>query len=212
MAIIDTVLEIIRSPRNGMRLKNPLILDIKNTDVSYLALTGGAQGSVMGWLGKYYKEDLVEIKKEDVSKHTKDVFAILGKPHHRYWTGIVEWSSNFGTYEWWQHDDIMSWFPHFDRYTLRYSEQIAQVPSVKYTFKVGRDLSDNMKTFINEHGLKIKWDFPHVYPRYKWAPEITKIYDEVLPKFKNIVESSPELSRTLEDYLAPDQELYEKAQ
>lgn len=212
MPLINTILEIIRSPHNGMRFKNPIIMDIKNTKLSYLMLSGGAQHSVMAWLGKYYAKDIQEVKKDDVAKHTKDVFTILGEPSHRYWTGIVEWSSNFGNYEWWQHDDIMAWFPHFDRYTLRYSEQIEQVPSVKYTFKVGRDLSDKMKTFIDQQGLKLRFDFPHLKPRYKWAPDITQIYDEVMPKFKSLVESSPELSKRLEDYLAPDYSLYEAAQ
>lgn len=211
MSGIETILSLIRSPKNGMRLKNAVIIDIDSSNLGWLHITGGAMNSVMNWLQKHHKDQIKELKKEEIKDYAKDLFAVLAEPRHRYWTGIVEWSSNFGQYQWWQHDDIMEWFPHFDRYTLRYSDLIEQVPTPKHYFKVSRDLSNNMENLIKQYDLKLKFDFPHVKPRYKWAPSITKIYDDILPKFKKVVESSPELSRKLKEYLAPDYVYYEKA-
>jgi hypothetical protein len=208
---IQKILEIVRSPRNGMRHKNPIIIDIDKSDLSWLHITGGAMNSVMAWLQKHHKNQIRELKRPEIGQHNKDIFAILGEPSHRYWTGIIEWSSNFGVHEWWQHDDLMEWFPHFDRYTLRYSEYIEQVPPIKHFFKVGPLLSENMASLIKRYNLDLKFDFPHVKPRYKWAPAITKIYDEILPKFKKIVKQSPELSKKLEEYLEPDYVYYQKA-
>lgn len=208
---IQRILDIIRSPRNGMRLKNPVVMDIDKSNLSWLVLTGGAMHSIMNWLQKHHRDQIRELRSEEITSNTKDVLAVLGEPEHRYWTGIIEWSSNFGVYEWWKHDDIMEWFPHFDRYTLRYSDLIDQLPVVKHTFKVSPNLSVNMQDIIKQYDLKLKFDFPHTKPRYKWATDITKIYDEILPKFKKLVKQSPELSNKLFEYLQPDYTYFNKA-
>ncbi len=211
MSNTDTVLNIIRSPQNGMRHKNAVVFDIKGKDLSWLHLTGGAQNSIMTWLQGYHKDDLSEVPKDKVKDHTGKKFVCLNEPEHRYWTGIVEWSSNFGTYEWWQHDDIMEWFPHFDRYTLRYSEQIDQVQNVTEWIKIDREFGFKMENLIKKYDFNLKWEFPHVRPRYKKVEWVEKIYEEIMPKFKDVVKNSNELSKKLEDYLAPDYDYYIKA-
>jgi len=61
MSNIDTVLNIIRSPQNGMRHKDAVVIDIKGKDISFLHLTGGAQNSIMAWLNGYHRDDFKEV-------------------------------------------------------------------------------------------------------------------------------------------------------
>jgi len=199
-----------RRPDNGMRLKNPAIIDI-NEKVGWLHLTGGAVHSMMAWLNEFHLNEFKEVANEKLETYDKDVFAILGEPEKRYWNGITEWSTCWGEYEWWQHDDIMEWFPHFDRYTLRYSDQIDGVKEVKHLIKLDNDLSDKIEVLAKQYDFKCPYGIEKVRPRYKKDKAVIKIHETITPKFKNLVQDSPELSRKLEDYLAPDVWCYAKA-
>jgi hypothetical protein len=210
MGNLDTVLAIMRSPQNGMRKKHPVIIDI-NDKVGWLHLTGGAQHSLMSWLNEFHRDEFKELHKDTVKDYDKDVFAILAEPEKRYWNGITEWTTCWGEHEWWQHDDIMEWFPHFDRYTLRYSEQIDEVKEVKHFIKLDNNLSDKMEELAKQYDFKCPYGIDNIRPRYKKDPSTVKIHKEIMPKFKKLVEESPELSQKLEDYLAPDVWYYAKA-
>ena len=59
--------------------------------------------------------------------------------------------------------------------------------------------------------FKLKWEFPWIRPRYKTVEWVTKIYEDIMPKFKAVVNESPELQKKLQEYLAPDYEYYIKA-
>ena len=74
-----------------------------------------------------------------------------------------------------------------------------------------RDFSFKMENMIKKHDLNLKWEFPWVRPRYKRVPWVTKIYDDILPKFKAVVNESTELQKKLQEYLAPDYDYYIKA-
>lgn len=211
MSNLDTVLEIMRSPRNGMRQTHSVIIDI-DSKAGWLHLMGGAMHSMIAWLNEYHLNEFRELKKAEVEKYDKPVFAILADPEKRYWNGITEWSSNWGTHEWWQHDDIMEWFPHFDRYTLRYSQQIEQVTEVKHFLKLDNDLSDKMEKIGQQYDLKCPYGIDKIRPRYKRDKNIINIHNTVTPKFKKLVQDSPELRKKLEDYLAPDYIYYAKAE
>ena len=200
-----------RSPQNGMRLKNPAIIDINNK-VGWLWLTGGAVNSMIAWLNEFHLNEFSEVAKDDVMKYDKQIFAILKEPEKRYWDGITEWSTCWGEYEWWQHDDIMEWFPHFDRYTWRYSDQIDGVPEIKHLLKLDNDLSDKIEALAKQYDFKCPYGIEKVRPRYKKDKSVIKIHETITPKFKKLVEDSAELSQKLEDYLAPDIWCYKKAQ
>lgn len=208
---IQTILDIMRSPQNGMRLKNPAIIDINNK-VGWLWLTGGAVNSMIAWLNEFHLNEFSEVAKDDVMKYDKQIFAILKEPEKRYWDGITEWSTCWGEYEWWQHDDIMEWFPHFDRYTWRYSDQIDGVPEIKHLLKLDNDLSDKIEALAKQYDFKCPYGIEKVRPRYKKDKSVIKIHETITPKFKKLVEDSAELSQKLEDYLAPDIWCYKKAQ
>ena len=208
---IQTILDIMRSPQNGMRLKNPAIIDI-NDKVGWLWLTGGAVNSMIAWLNEFHLNEFKEVAKDDVMKYDKQIFAILKEPEKRYWDGITEWSTCWGEYEWWQHDDIMEWFPHFDRYTWRYSDQIDGVPEIKHLLKLDNDLSDKIETLAKQYDFKCPYGIEKVRPRYKKDKTVIKIHETITPKFKKLVEDSPELSQKLQDYLAPDVWYYKKAE
>ena len=207
---IATILEIMRRPNNGMRRKHPVIIDV-DEKAGWLHLTGGAMHSMMVWLNEFHLNEFKEVPKDDVKNYNKDVFAILAEPEKRYWNGITEWSTCWGDYEWWQHDDIMEWFPHFDRYTLRYSEQIEAVNEVKHFLKLDNDISDKMETLAKQYDLKCPYGIEKVRPRYKKEKSVIKLHETITPKFKQLVQDSPELSKKLEDYLAPDVWYYAKA-
>ena len=208
---IQTILEIMRRPDNGMRLKNPVIIDI-NEKVGWLHLTGGAVHSMMAWLNEFHLNEFKEVPKDDLQNYGKDVFAILAEPEKRYWNGITEWSTCWGDYEWWQHDDIMEWFPHFDRYTWRYSDQIDGVKEVKHFIKLDNDLSDKIEALAKQYDFKCPYGIEKVRPRYKKDKTVIKLHETITPKFKKLVEESPKLKQKLEDYLAPDVWYYHKAQ
>jgi len=210
MAIIDNILEMIRYPQNGMRIKNVAVIDIAEK-LGYLLLTGGEEQSVLKWLETYHKGQFKEVHKDKLEAYDRDIFAILDDPETRYWNGITEWSTCFEMYEWWQHDDIMEWFPHFDRYTWRYSEQIEGVHAVKHMFKLDRDIDLKMQDIIKQYDLKLKYEFNRHPPRYKQVEWVNKVHENITPKFKQIVNDSPELRRKLDEYLAPDQHYYDKA-
>ena len=199
-----------RRPNNGMRRKHPVIIDV-DEKAGWLHLTGGAMHSMMVWLNEFHLNEFKEVPKDDVKNYNKDVFAILAEPEKRYWNGITEWSTCWGDYEWWQHDDIMEWFPHFDRYTLRYSEQIEAVNEVKHFLKLDNDISDKMETLAKQYDLKCPYGIEKVRPRYKKEKSVIKLHETITPKFKQLVQDSPELSKKLEDYLAPDVWYYAKA-
>jgi hypothetical protein len=207
---IATILEIIRRPNNGMRRKHPVIIDI-DEKAGWLHLTGGAQHSMMAWLNEFHLNEFKEVAKDDVKQYDKDVFAILADPEKRYWNGITEWSTCWGEYEWWQHDDIMEWFPHFDRYTLRYSEQIDALKEVKHFIKLDNNLSDKIETLAKQYDLKCPYGIEKIRPRYKRDKDTIKLHENITPKFKKLVQDSSELSKKLEDYLAPDVWYYHKA-
>tara|TARA_B100000282_G_C31634357_1_gene445385 strand:- start:190 stop:774 length:585 start_codon:yes stop_codon:yes gene_type:complete len=194
-----------------MRLKNSVIIDI-NEKVGWLHLTGGAVHSMMAWLNEFHLNEFKEVPKDDLQNYGKDVFAILAEPEKRYWNGITEWSTCWGDYEWWQHDDIMEWFPHFDRYTWRYSDQIDGVKEVKHFIKLDNDLSDKIEALAKQYDFKCPYGIEKVRPRYKKDKTVIKLHETITPKFKKLVEESPELKQKLEDYLAPDVWYYHKAQ
>lgn len=208
---IKTILEIMRRPDNGMRLKNPVIIDI-NDKAGWLHLTGGAVHSMIAWLNEFHLNEFKEVANEKLETYDKDVFAILADPEKRYWNGITEWSTCWGEYEWWQHDDIMDWFPHFDRYTWRYSDQIDGVKEVKHLIKLDNDLSDKIEALAKQYDFKCPYGIEKVRPRYKKDKAVIKIHENITPKFKKLVEDSAELSQKLQDYLAPDVWYYKKAQ
>ena len=193
-----------------MRLKNPVVIDI-NEKVGWLHLTGGAMHSMMAWLNEFHLNEFKEVANEKLETYDKDVFAILADPEKRYWNGITEWSTCWGDYEWWQHDDIMEWFPHFDRYTWRYSDQIDGVKEVKHFLKLDNNLSDKIENLAKQYDFKCPYGIEKVRPRYKKDKPVIQIHEKITPKFKNLVQDSPELSRKLEDYLAPDVWYYGKA-
>ena len=199
-----------RSPDNGMRLKNPAIIDI-NEKVGWLHLTGGAVHSMMAWLNEFHLNEFKEVANEKLETYDKDVFAILADPEKRYWNGITEWSTCWGDYEWWQHDDIMEWFPHFDRYTLRYSEQIDGVKEVKHFLKLDNNLSDKIEDLAKQYDFKCPYGIEKIRPRYKKDKDVIKLHETITPKFKKVVQESPQLKQKLEDYLAPDVWYYHKA-
>ena len=207
---IQTILNIMRSPHNGMRAKNPAIIDI-NEKVGWLHLTGGAVHSMMAWLNEFYLNEFKEVANEKLETYDKDVFAILADPEKRYWNGITEWSTCWGDYEWWQHDDIMEWFPHFDRYTLRYSEQIDGVKEVKHFLKLDNNLSDKIEDLAKQYDFKCPYGIEKIRPRYKKDKDVIKPHETITPKFKKVVQESPQLKQKLEDYLAPDVWYYHKA-
>ena len=207
---IQTILNIMRSPDNGMRLKNPAIIDI-NEKVGWLHLTGGAVHSMMAWLNEFHLNEFKEVANEKLETYDKDVFAILADPEKRYWNGITEWSTCWGDYEWWQHDDIMEWFPHFDRYTLRYSEQIDGVKEVKHFLKLDNNLSDKIEDLAKQYDFKCPYGIEKIRPRYKKDKDVIKLHETITPKFKKVVQESPQLKQKLEDYLAPDVWYYHKA-
>ena len=207
---IQTILNIMRSPDNGMRAKNPTIIDI-NEKVGWLHLTGGAVHSMMAWLNEFHLNEFKEVANEKLETYDKDVFAILGDPEKRYWNGITEWSTCWGDYEWWQHDDIMEWFPHFDRYTLRYSEQIDGVKEVKHFLKLDNNLSDKIEDLAKQYDFKCPYGIEKIRPRYKKDKDVIKLHETITPKFKKLVQDSAELKQKLEDYLAPDVWYYHKA-
>lgn len=207
---IQTILEIMRRPDNGMRIKNPVIIDI-NEKAGWLWLTGGAVHSMMAWLNEFHLNEFKEVPKDDLQNYGKDVFAILAEPEKRYWNGITEWSTCWGDYEWWQHDDIMEWFPHFDRYTWRYSDQIDGVKEVKHFIKLDNDLSDKIEALAKQYDFNCPYGIEKIRPRYKKDKPVIKLHETITPKFKKHVEESPELKQKLEDYLAPDVWYYHKA-
>jgi hypothetical protein len=207
---IQTILNIMRSPHNGMRAKNPAIIDI-NEKVGWLHLTGGAVHSIMAWLNEFHLNEFKEIANDKIETYDKDVFAVLADPEKRYWNGITEWSTCWGDYEWWQHDDIMEWFPHFDRYTLRYSEQIDGVKEVKHFLKLDNNLSDKIEDLAKQYDFKCPYGIEKIRPRYKKDKDVIKLHETITPKFKKLVQDSAELKQKLEDYLAPDVWYYHKA-
>ena len=207
---IQTILNIMRSPDNGMRAKNPAIIDI-NEKVGWLHLTGGAVHSIMAWLNEFHLNEFKEVANDKIETYDKDVFAVLADPEKRYWNGITEWSTCWGDYEWWQHDDIMEWFPHFDRYTLRYSEQIDGVKEVKHFLKLDNNLSDKIEDLAKQYDFKCPYGIEKIRPRYKKDKDVIKLHETITPKFKKVVQESPQLKQKLEDYLAPDFWYYHKA-
>jgi len=78
-------------------------------------------------------------------------------------------------------------------------------------FKLDRDIDLKMQDIIKQYDLKLKYEFNRHPPRYKQVDWVNKVHENITPKFKQIVNDSPELRRKLDEYLAPDQHYYDKA-
>ena len=73
------------------------------------------------------------------------------------------------------------------------------------------DYKGNKEELGKQYGIKCPYGIDKIRPRYKKDNTTKKIHETVTPKFKQLVNDSPELKQKLEDYLAPDVWYYAKA-
>lgn len=88
---------------------------------------------------------------------------------------------------------------------------IEQVPEVKHFLKLDNGLSDKIEKLGEQYGMNCPYGIDKIRPRYKKDKTTKKIHETITPKFKQLVNDSPEMKRKLEDYLAPDVWYYAKA-
>ena len=209
---LEMTLGIILGPDNHMRDKEPYIYDIPGADLCWLHNCGSASKSTMSWLRRDYGKDhlVTKLTPEQVKENTKPAFVLLQEPEYRWWTGVIEWGTNFSDYAWFKNEKLMEWWPHFDRFTLSPWEVIEQT-KVDHFIRVGPDLNDRMQSFAREHNLKMYGDFPYVKPRYRKVDYIKRMAEALRPALKTQMRRRPELRNKLDEYLEKDYEYYNKA-
>jgi hypothetical protein len=206
---IENTLAIVLSPDNKMRSKEPYIYDLEGSDLCWLHNCGSAAKSTLQWLRKDYS-NITRMTPEQVEANEKPAFMLLQEPEYRWWTGVIEWSSNFDDYAWFKNEKIMEWWPHFDRFTLAPWELIEQV-EVRHLIKIGPDLNEKMQNFAREHSLKLYGNFPYKKPRWRTVDYIKRMGTALKPALQNHMRRNPELRQKLDQYLEKDYHYYNKA-
>ena len=206
---IENTLQIVLSPENKMRIKDPYIYDIPESDLCWLHNCGSAAKSTLQWLKRDYG-GLAKMTADQVSENEKPAFVLLQEPKYRWWTGIIEWATCFEDYAWFRNDKIMEWWPHFDRFTLAPWEVIEQT-KVEHYIKVGPDLNERMQDFAREHNLKMYGEFPYIKPRWRTVKYIERMAKALRPALETEIRRRPELQQKLDDYLEKDYQYYNKA-
>ena len=209
---LEQTLQIVLSSNNHMRDKDPYIYDIPGSELCWLHNCGSAAKSTMNWLRRDYGKPhiVTKLTTEEVKANTKPAFILLQEPEYRWWTGVVEWGTNFSDYAWFKNDKIMEWWPHFDRFTLAPWEVIEQV-RVEHFIKVSPDLNEKMQNFAREHSLKMYGEFPYIKPRHRKVDYIKQMAEALKPALNNLMRRRPELRQKLDEYLEKDFVYYNKA-
>jgi hypothetical protein len=206
---IENTLQIVLSPENKMRIKDPYIYDIPESDLCWLHNCGSAAKSTLQWLKRDYG-GLAKMTAEQRNANEKPAFVLLHEPKYRWWTGVIEWATCFEDYAWFRNEKIMEWWPHFDRFTLAPWEVIEQT-KVEHYIKVGPDLNERMQNFAREQNLKMYGEFPYVKPRWRTVKYIERMAKALRPALETEMRRRPELQQKLDDYLEKDYQYYNKA-
>ena len=206
---IENTLQIVLSPENKMRIKDPYIYDIPESDLCWLHNCGSAAKSTLQWLKRDYG-GLAKMTTEQVNANEKPAFVLLQEPKYRWWTGVIEWATCCEDYAWFRNDKIMEWWPHFDRFTLAPWEVIEQT-KVEHYIKVGPDLNERMQNFAREQNLKMYGEFPYIKPRWRTVKYIERMAKALRPALETEIRRRPELQQKLDDYLEKDYQYYSKA-
>ena len=82
---------------------------------------------------------------------------------------------------------------------------------VRYNRARPYQVSDKIEKLGEQYGMNCPYGIDKIRPRYKKDKTTKKIHETITPKFKQLVNDSPEMKRKLEDYLAPDVWYYAKA-
>ena len=207
---IERTLTIIRENKKSFLDSTPYLYELPDTNWKYLHMSGCASRSVMQWLKNEY-EGYRRMPIDEIKENKDPVFCFLAEPEYRWWTGVVEWSTNFGDYAWFKNESVMECWPHFDRFTLNYSTLIEQVPNVKKFIKISPTLNLSVQEFARSEKLRLYGDFPYVKPRYRTVGYIKEMAKVLKPELNKLMDSKPELRQQLRDYVAPDYKYYNKA-
>jgi len=207
---IERTLTIIRENKNTFLDATPYLYELPETKWKYLHMSGCASRSMMQWLKNEYA-GYRRLTKEEIAENKDPVFCLLAEPEYRWWTGVVEWSTNFGDYAWFKNQDIMECWPHFDRFTLRYSTIIEQVPNVQKMIRISPTLNLSMQDFARQEKLRLYGDLPYVKPRYRTVGYIKNMAEVLRPTLNKMMDKQPELRQKLRDYVQPDYKYYNKA-
>ncbi len=206
---IEATLQIIFGPESQLRNKDPYIYDFTDQNLCWLHNCGSASKSVLQWLNRDYGKQS-KLSQDKVNENQKPAFMLMQEPEYRWWTGVIEWGTNFNDYAWFKNEQVMEWWPHFDRFTLAPWELIEQV-NVKHLIKVGPDLPEKMTNFCREQNLKLYGGFPYKKPRWRTVEYINKMAVALKPALQKEMKNRPELRQKLDEYLAKDYEYYNKA-
>jgi len=208
---IERTLAIIKENQDTFLDSTPYVYELPGTEWKYLHLCGCASRSTMQWLKNEY-EGYRRLTMDEIKTNKDPVFCLVSEPEVRWWTGIMEWSTNFGDYAWFKNETIMANWPHFDRFTINMSTLIEQTPNIKKFIKVTPSLNDNMQSFCRENKLRLYGNFPYVQPRYKTVGYIKAMAAALKPELNKILDKKPELREQLRDYVRPDYKYYDKAE
>ena len=206
---IENTIAILLSPESKMRSKEPYIYDLPESNLCWLHNCGSASKSTLQWLRRDYG-NMHKMNTEETKANEKPAFVLLQEPEYRWWTGVIEWSTNFDDYAWFKNEKLMEWWPHFDRFTLAPWEVIEQT-KVEHFIKVEHNLNEKMQNFAREHNLKMYGDFPYKKPRWRTVDYIARMGKALKPVLQKEIKRRPELKQKLDEYLEKDYYYYNKA-
>ena len=206
---LENTLSIILGPENYMREKDPYIYDIPESNLCWLHNCGSASKSTLTWLRRDYG-NMKKMKPDELKTNENPAFVLLHEPKYRWWTGVIEWGTNFDDYAWFKNEKIMEWWPHFDRFTLAPWELIEQT-KVQHYIKVSPDLPEKMENFCREQNLKLYGEFPYKKPRWRTVKYIERMAKALRPALETEMRRRPELRQKLDEYLEKDYKYYNKA-
>lgn len=212
---IEITKQIILSPDSKLRESFPVIYQLpeaathdKEGRVRYMDQTCCADKSIRRWLNQEY--GAIELQMPD-KEHTdqSEIFALVREPEQRWWSGVREWMNNLPWYAWWLDEQIMQFWPHFNRFTLNQSTSLDQAKP-QHLIKCDENLAPRIANFARKMKLRQYGKLDWVKNARYANPEKKRMEDKGQQQLEAWLRKNPNYQKKLDDYLEPDYNWWNK--
>lgn len=216
---LEQTIAIILDPQSRIRETNPLVYEMPKdkmadheTRMRYFDLPDGdLSKSMRRWMITEYGDSVLQKEPIEDDQDQSPIFAVIREPQERWWGGVREWMTNLPWYSWWENEQIMQYFPHFNRFTMNMDTTLKKV-KVTHFIKGDKDLPERFANFCRKHRLRQYGKLPMV-PNLSDADTNRKNMQDVgVQQLKKWLRKNPDYKKKLDDYLAHDYKYWNKVE
>ena len=220
---LQETIKIISDSNNQMRTMVPRIYQLPEEKhmpkyftnlkrMRFLNHDVSAGRNIKRWLWRdYHPEIILQEPPFDRYEDQSEIFTLIRNPQERWWSGIKDMFYMMPWYAWWKNENIMKFWPHFTRSTLRLHDVMQEVKP-QHLIKCDDGLNERMIGFARTHGLLCYGNLPHEKALRHSKPDIKKLEDKGVRELKTWLRSNPDRKQRLDDYLDPDWQYWEKVE